>query len=333
MYFKGEYIMNKKIIFGNSKFRLVLGILAISLMMIGCGGNSIEPIEPTEPSVEFTLTTVPDTVPVENVWVITDGGNTATKADFDKLEALLNSDAAKDRKIKLQFPNIEAIPAEAFYDRSTSTGVETIVAVSAEKALTIGDTAFTACKALTTVSFPLAESIGVSAFSACAALTDVSFPLATSIGDTAFYGCAALTDVSFPKATNIGNQAFEYCDALTSVNFPVATTIGEFAFFNCAALTTVSFPLVETIGNQVFAVCDALTDVSFPKATTIGANAFENCKALSTMKIATKSTLDILHNSAFTGVDTKKITVTTLNDANKGLLEKAGILPANITVQ
>ena len=306
----------KKIIFGNSKFRLVLAIFAISLMMIGCG-NSTEPTDdkPIVPD-EFTLTTVPATLPVEDVWVIANNGS-PTKEDFDALEKLLNSDAAKDRKITLNFPNIEAIPANAFFyydaDTDTSTGVETIVAVSAPKALTIGDVAFQFCTALTTVdipkaltigdfafnycaalttaTFPLATTIGVQAFGYCYALTTVSFPMATTIGGEAFSG-TALTTVSFPMATSIGESAFGDCTALTTVNFPVATTIGGFAFEGCTALTTVNFPMATTIQNGAFSSCVALTTANFPMATTIGVNAFYKCAALTTANFPVATTIE-----------------------------------------
>jgi hypothetical protein len=52
------------------------------------------------------------------------------------------------------------------------------------------------------------------------------------------------------------------------------------------------------------------------------------------MEIATGSTLSSIDANAFAGTtDKSKIKVTTLNDANKGLLEKAGISTGNITVQ
>ena len=295
----------KKIIFGNSKFRLVLAIFAISLMMIGCG-NSTEPTDdkPIVPD-EFTLTTVPATLPVEDVWVIANNGS-PTKEDFDALEKLLNSDAAKDRKITLNFPNIEAIPAYAFFyydtDTDTDTGVETIVAVSA----------------------PKATSIGYAAFNYCAALTTANFPMATTIGEWAFFECTALTTASFPVATTIGENAFSLNTALTTVSFPVATSIGDGAFGDCDALTTANFPVATSIGYAAFDGCDALTTVSFPKATTIGDFAFNNCPALTTMEIATGSTLGTIPSTAFDGTtDTANITVTT-SAANKSKFEANG---------
>ena len=338
----------KKIIFGSSKFRLVLAILAISLMMIGCGNSTeptdndptgdnstdLTPIGPSTPTTKtFTLTTVPATLPVENVWVITDNGSPTT-ANFDALEALLNSDAATSRKITLNFPNIEAIPAEAFYDRNSNVGVETIIAVSAPKATYIGNYAFQNSTALTDASFPVVTSIGNSAFRGSTALTTASFPLATTIERDAFYYSKALTTVDIPKALTIGDFAFAECTALTTASFPVATTIGENAFFLNTALTTVSFPVATTIGENAFFLNTALTTVSFPVATTIEKNAFFNCKALTTMEIATGSTLGSIHVDAFGGTTvTANITVTTRDAANKGLLIARGFTDANITLK
>ncbi len=179
----------------------------------------------------------------------------------------MKSDAAKDRKITLQFPNIEAIPSKAF--SVNGVGVKTIVAVSAPKALTIRL--------------------------------------------EAFFGCVALTDVSFPVATTIENSSFTRCTALETVSFPLATSIEAGAFNGCAALTT----------------------VDIPKATNIYSTTFGDCPKLTTMKIATKSALTTLTANAFDGItDKANIKVTTGNAPNnKTLLQKAGILEANITVQ
>ena len=214
----------KKSIFKNSKFRLVLAIFAISLLSLSCGDKATDPTDVT-PSNTFTLATVPATLPAENVWIITDSGSTATTADFGALEKLLNSNAAKDRKIALEFPNIEAIPAEAFSDGAAYTGVKTIVAVSGPKVVTIGEEAFRKCEALETASFPLATTIVRAAFSACIALKTVDIPLATTIGDDAFSYCYALETASFPLATTIGYVAFSDCTTLTTITIATKSTL------------------------------------------------------------------------------------------------------------
>ena len=115
-------------------------------------------------------------------------------------------------------------------------------------------------------------TIGDGAFSFCRALTSVSMPSVTTIGDGAFYDCSDLTSVSMPSVTTIGFEAFDSCSALTSVSMPVATTIGDWAFNGCSALTSVSMPVATTIGEYAFYSSYALTSVSMPVATTIGVN-------------------------------------------------------------
>ena len=137
-------------------------------------------------------------------------------------------------------------------------------------------------------------TIGDGAFSFCRALTSVSMPSVTTIGEYAFYRCYALTSVSMPSVTTIGKEAFMYCDALTSVSMPSVTTIGEEAFYACHALASVSMPSVTTIGYGAFSSCDGLTSVSMPSVTTIGDGAFWYCSALTSVDIpASVSTIGI----------------------------------------
>ncbi len=228
--------MNKTIS-ANSKIRLVLAIFAISLMALSCGNTDpVKPVKPVKPVVpfvpfvpfvEFPLDDVPlaSAIPVENVWIITDGGKPTT-AEFDKLEALLKSKEVSGRKIKLQFLNIIAIPEQAFYDSKTE-GVKTIVSVFAPKATSIGQWAFRDALLLTTVSFPLAITIEGFAFNGCTALTDVSLPLATTIGDSAFNGCTALTTVSLPLVETIGDSAFYRCTALEAMTIATGSNLAS----------------------------------------------------------------------------------------------------------
>ncbi len=295
--------------FLNSKIGLISLILSISLIFLGCSddeGGGGAPVEPPKPSITFTLTTVPATLPAESRWIITDGGNTATKTDFDALETLLNIKEAKGRKIELEFPNIETIPAEAFYNTTDKIGVATIVSVSAKKATIIennafnnstklanidfplvtiiGSNAFLRCTELTTADFPEVRTIEVSAFSGCTVLKTVNFPKATTLGANAFSGCKVLDSVTFPMVTSIGGLAFLGCTALQTVDFPLATTIEAGAFSDCTNLEKIEFLLVTTIGSNAFKGCTKLKEVNFPEAKSIDGNTFQGCTALQTVK-------------------------------------------------
>ena len=341
-------------IFSNSKIGLIFLLLSISLIFLSCAEDEV-PAGVTVSSATFTLATVPTTLPLEDIWIITDAGDIATKGDFDALETLLNSEDAKERKIKLEFPNIEIIPSEAFYNSLDDIGVATIISVSAEKATIIESLAFQNNEALATVTFPLATTIRPSAFSGCIALVDIDFPKVITIGVSAFSGCTALKSISFPKVITIGANAFSGCKVLDSVAFPVATSIGSFAFSNCTALSDVTFPEVTIIEAGAFVESTALKTVSFPEAVTVGYNAFQNatalqtvelplvrdigeyaflsCTRLTTMTIATKSIIGTLATTAFLGAILAEINVTTGTEENKSKLVYAGIVTGKITIQ
>ena len=344
--------MNKVSFFLNSKIGIISLILSISLIFLGCADDEVPAGAPVA-SATFTLATVPTTLPLEDLWVITDAGNIATKADFDALETLLNSEEAKERKIKLEFPNIELIPSEAFYNSTDNIGVVTIISVSAKQATIIESSAFKSCTKLATVEFPEVTNIGASAFSGCTTLAEIDFPKVIAIEVSVFAGCTALKNVNFPKVITIGANAFSGCKVLASVSFPLATTISSFAFSNCTALETISFPKVTDIEAAAFVGSTALKTVSFPEVTTIGSNVFQNCTrlktvelplvrnigeyaflgctALTTMTIAMESLLVTLEQNAFLGAPVATITVTTVGDENKNKFIASGFTEANIT--
>ena len=79
-------------------------------------------------------------------------------------------------------------------------------------------------------------TIGDWAFSYCRALTSITIPNSvTTIGDNAFESCSSLTSITIPNSvTTIGDYAFSYCRALTSVIISNSvTTIGERTFADC----------------------------------------------------------------------------------------------------
>ena len=344
--------MNKVSFFLNSKIGIISLILSISLIFLGCADDEVPAGAPVA-SATFTLATVPATLPLEDLWVITDAGKTATKGDFDALESLLNSEEAKERKIKLEFPNIELIPSEAFYNSTDNIGVVTIISVSAKQATIIESSAFKSCTKLATVEFPEVTNIGASAFSGCTTLAEIDFPKVITIEVSVFDGCTALKNVNFPKVITIGANAFSGCKVLASVSFPVATTISSFAFSNCTGLETISFPKVTDIEAAAFVGSTALKTVSFPEVVNIGSNVFQNCTrlktvelplvrnigeyaflgctALATMKIAMESLLATLEQNAFLGAPVESIKVTTVGDVNKVMIKAAGITDGNIT--
>ena len=109
-------------------------------------------------------------------------------------------------------------------------------------------------------------TIGDYAFSYCRALTSVTIPNSvTTIGDGAFSYCNNLTSVTIPNSvTTIGNSAFKNCSSLTSVTIPNSvTTIDRWVFSSCSSLTSV------TIGNSVTTIVDNAFDNTYNKTKII----------------------------------------------------------------
>ena len=246
--------MHKTSIFWNSKLRFAFLIFSISLLFLSCSSNSgyfnkpisnnkpitdnkpvIDPDNPTIPIFPnvFTLGNIPSAIPTEDTWIVLDSGS-PTEEDFNALEEVLEN--LVDREIKLEFPNIEKIPNNAFY----STPISSLVSVRADNATSIGEYAFFDCTALTTVSFANALTIGEFAFNGCSSLTTVNIPNVTNIEMQAFIKCSNLESITLPKVTTIGGWVFSDCASLTTVNIPEAQIIATQVFRNCAALTTMT---------------------------------------------------------------------------------------------
>ncbi len=263
--------------------------------------------------VEYSINSFPTK---SDTWVITD--TTATTEDFAGLSAVIEyiSENEPERQITLEFPNLEAIPAYAIFGKSSAStsdfALGALVGITAPKATSIGESAFTRCDSLTSVDFPQVTEIGDNAFSNCSSLTSVDFPLVTDIGEYAFSQCDSLTSVDFPLVTDIGDYTFWDCRGLTSVDLPQVTEIGEGAFLYCIGLTSVDFPLVTTISRSAFWDCRGLTSVDFPQVTEIGEGAFWSCDVLTTMSLATGSgvKLSSVDSDAFQFTTTTNITLT-----------------------
>jgi len=114
-------------------------------------------------------------------------------------------------------------------------------------------------------------TIGDWAFSYCRALTSITIPNSvTTIGDNAFESCSSLTSITIPNSvTTIGDYAFSYCRALTSVIISNSvTTIGERTFANCYSLTSVTIPSsVTRIEDGAFSDCGNVKQITSEAVT------------------------------------------------------------------
>ncbi len=198
----------------------------------------------------------------------------------------------------------------------------------------IGARAFYRAEVLTALTFvggtePM--TIGNSAFAYCEALTEILLPdNVVSLGDTVFYGCYALESLTLPASlTDFTGSMVTDCDSLAEINvgadgkgdyyssvngvlynadktalvmYPAAKTDTELtldanvktifadAFAGNPTLTKIILPegLIE-IQSRAFSGCSALVEVNIPSTVQlIGGNAFENCYSLTTLTIATE---------------------------------------------
>lgn len=191
--------------------------------------------------------------------------------------------------------------------------------------LTIGDEAFSGCKALKTMKLTEnVTSIGYEAFLGCANITSLDLPKSltylgayfirgTSVSKLSipktldscgysgkngpFAGCTTLKTVTLEEGLEkIPNYLFasgDYSSYITSVNIPkTVKSIGNRAFYYCKSLSKVvlnyndSKIATATMGLQDFAV-------------TIGAEAFMGCSSLKTVTLTENVTS--IGNGAFSG--------------------------------
>ena len=160
---------------------------------------------------------------------------------------------------------ITRIGPEAFVGQTQITSV-----VFPASLITIGESAFENCTALTSLEFAngcALTTVDAKAFKNCA-LTSLSIPAeVTSIGAEAFYGNLALASVTFnEKLTTTGASAFANCTSLISVTLPVSLTkIGDKMFESCTSLSSVTLPdEMEKLGKYMFRYCSALTSIRLP---------------------------------------------------------------------
>lgn len=172
------------------------------------------------------------------------------------------------------FDTVTDIGASAF----SGTGLYEAKLISA---VTIGNSAFNNCSALSSVTWgPEIESIGESAFASCSFTTltiDHLYALdPEGIGAGAFANNKRLVTATLPYQLElIPQSAFKGCDALTTINLSETaeynikvenhlTTVGASAFESCAKLKEIKLgKYVVEVGSLAFAGCDELSLISF----------------------------------------------------------------------
>lgn len=196
--------------------------------------------------------------------------HTATVANYDNH----TPDGVIDIPDTVKKDNIDytvtAIGYSAFGSLSTPINVSSVFIPAT--VLSIGDSAFIYCDALTTVTF--AENSQLK-----------------SIGRAAFYGSEHVhprfKEIKIPDSVEtIGNGAFYECRDLERIALPSALqTLSSVTFYNCTALSEVTFPAsLKTIESSAFSGCRNLSEVKLPASlTAIQSSVFHLCINLKTV--------------------------------------------------
>ena len=165
---------------------------------------------------------------------------------------------------------VTAIGYSAFGSLSTPINVSSVFIPAT--VLSIGDSAFIYCDALTTVTF--AENSQLK-----------------SIERAAFWGSEQVyprfKEIKIPDSVEtIGNGAFYDCRDLERITLPSALqTLSAVTFYDCTALSEVTFPAsLKTIEKSAFSGCRKLSEVKLPASlTTIQSYVFDLCINLKTV--------------------------------------------------
>ena len=175
----------------------------------------------------------------------------------------------------------------------------------------IGDWAFSNCRALTSITIPESVThIGDFAFSCCSSLKSIEIPDGVdNVATLGLHDCAKPADADgyviighilvryvgnashavIPDGvTGIDSHAFAECSTLMSVAIPESVRgIGIDAFSNCSSLTRITIPeSVTSIECEAFSGCSSLTSITIPKGVTnIGERAFFDCRSLASITL------------------------------------------------
>ncbi|MDD4689964.1 MAG: leucine-rich repeat domain-containing protein [Eubacteriales bacterium] len=137
---------------------------------------------------------------------------------------------------------VTAIPSQAFSGNSLLAEIT----FNGNNIVSIGDSAFVNCLALTAIDLPdSVTTIGSSAFSTCSNLSDLVIPAGVSeIKGTAFYKTAMLSSLTFKGSVNtFGADVFKY-SKVSNIIFEGAvapSTFGVFGSYSGTAVT-VNYP-------------------------------------------------------------------------------------------
>lgn len=130
-------------------------------------------------------------------------------------------------------------------------------------------------------------TIGQSAFLRCSALSKVELKGVTAIDSYAFQYCKSLESIELDGVSTIHDYAFSRT-GLKNATLTNIGTIGQYAFWDNGSLETVTMNDIDSIANYAFWNCsnlqtiDSLSNVN----TSIGGFAFYGCSSLTGLTVA-----------------------------------------------
>lgn len=130
-------------------------------------------------------------------------------------------------------------------------------------------------------------TIGQSAFLRCSALSKVELKGVTAIDSYAFQYCKSLESIELDGVSTIHDYAFSRT-GLKNATLTNIGTIGQYAFWDNGSLETVTMNDIDSIANYAFWNCsnlqtiDSLSNVK----TSIGGFAFYGCSSLTGLTVA-----------------------------------------------
>lgn len=215
----------------------------------------------------------------------------------------LNTDNKDDQGLTYTLNAADHTATVANYDNNTPDGVIDIpdTVISGGQPYTVTAIGYSAFGSLSTpinvssVFIPATVlSIGDSAFIYCDALTTVTFAENSqlkSIERAAFWGSEQVhpkfKEIKIPDSVEtIGNGAFYDCRDLERITLPSALqTLSTVTFYNCTALSEVTFPAsLKTIESSAFSGCRNLSEVELPASLkAIQSSVFHLCINLKTV--------------------------------------------------
>jgi hypothetical protein len=197
---------------------------------------------------------------------------------------------------------VKAIGDNAFYSRTSLTGITIPNSVTSIRSSAFQSTGLTSVVIPDSVTF-----IGDDAFRECKNLASITLPKGiTAIQSETFYGCSVLGSVVIPDSvTRIGDRAFSGCNNLETINVSsgnkwYSSLDGVLYDKNFSTLFVypknregnVTIPDgIKRIYSYAFDSCNNLTGITIPDSVTdIGNHVFSGCGSLETINVSPGNT-------------------------------------------